>query len=76
MKQDEIWTNHWQQIKNHIETYHRRPSKYRDEEKSMHSWWKQQKKLLNADKLPPERAERFKELMMLGEQYHHLNQYK
>lgn len=42
----------------------------------MRSWWKHNKKLMNAGELKPERVEMFKQLLELGEKYKHVNQYQ
>lgn len=57
-------------------TNHRRPSKFVDEERGMRNWWKHQQKLLNAGELKPERIELFDQLLALGEEYKHKNQYQ
>lgn len=59
-----------------IETNHRNPSKHRIEEHNMLNWVKQQRKLLNAGTLKPERVERFMELLEMIEQYKRKNQYE
>ncbi len=41
----------------------------------MRSWWKHNKKLMNAGGLKPERVEMFKQLLELGEKYKRVNQY-
>ena len=42
----------------------------------MRSWWKHNKKLMNAGELNPERLEMFKQLLDLGDKYRHVNQYQ
>ena len=42
----------------------------------MLNWVKQQRKLLNAGTLKPERVERFMELLALMEEYKRVNQWK
>ena len=76
MTQDEQWTTHWQGVLDFMQQNRRKPSKHRPEERDMHNWWKRQKKLLNADKMPPERLERFRQLMSLGKEFRHVNQYQ
>ncbi|MBQ7062390.1 MAG: helicase associated domain-containing protein [Bacteroidales bacterium] len=75
MTHDESWQYQYEEIIEFMETNHRRPSKHYEEEREMHTWWKHQKKLLNAGKLPEKRIERFNHLLALGEQYRHVNQY-
>lgn len=76
MTQDDIWTAHWQEIMDFMAANRRRPSKHRIEELHMHNWWKQQKKLLNAGFLSADRKERFGQLLALGAEHRHLNQYQ
>ena len=42
----------------------------------MRSWWKHNKKLMNAGELKEVRVEIFKQLLELGERYKHVNQYQ
>ena len=58
-----------------MEANKRRPSKFVDEERGMRNWWKHQQKLLNAGELKLERVKLFKELLIIGEKYKHVNQY-
>ena len=58
-----------------IESNHRNPSRHRIEEHDMLNWWKQQRKLVNAGALKPERMEAFKRLMELVEECKRKNQY-
>ncbi len=75
MTQDELWITKWQEIVDFIKTNHRNPSKYIAEERNMRSWFKYNKKLLNAGKLKAERLEKFEELLRLGEENRHINQF-
>ena len=75
MTQDERWHLRFDDVKKFIEENHRNPSKHRIEEHDMLNWVKQQRKLMNAGKLKPERVERFKELICLWEENKHVNQY-
>ena len=76
MTQDEKWMLKYNEVVDFIETNHRNPSKHRIEEHNMLNWVKQQRKLLNAGILRPERVERFKELLALMERYKRINQYQ
>ena len=76
MTQDERWNIRYNEVKTFIETYHRNPSKYVDEERGLRNWVKQQKKLLNAGALEGQRLMMFNELLWLGEQYRRKNQYE
>ena len=75
MTQDERWLAKYNEIKAFMAKNHRRPSKFIDEERGLRNWWKHQQKLLNAGALKPERVEKFKELLEVGEKYKHVNQY-
>lgn len=76
MTQDELWTTHWQEVMDFMRQNRRKPSKHRPEERDMHNWWKQQKKLFNAGAMPADRLDRFRQMLALGEEYRHVNQYQ
>lgn len=76
MTQDERWMANWQEVMTFMESNHRRPSKFIDTERGLRNWWKHQQKLLNAGELKAERLEKFNQLLALGEQYKHKNQYE
>ena len=76
MTQDEAWINRWQEIVDFIAENHRKPSKYFPEERDMRNWWKHNKKLMNSGGLKPNRLALFKQLLELGEENKHVNQYQ
>ena len=76
MTQDEKWIAKYKEVIDFIETNHRNPSKYRIEEHDMLNWLKANRKVLNAEKMKPERVEKFKELLALTEQHRRKNQYE
>lgn len=77
MNQDEKWNKKWKEVMDFITTNKRNPSKYIDEERGMYvNWLRHNRKLYNAGELKPERADKFKELLSLSEQYKHKNQYE
>ena len=76
MTQDERWNVRCQEVKSFIEKNHRNPSKHRIEEHDMLNWVKQQRKLVNAGALKPERVEKFRKLLEMTEQYRRKNQYQ
>ena len=76
MTQDERWEIRYKEVKGFIGENHRNPSKHRVEEHDMLNWVKQQRKLLNAGALKPERVEAFKRLLELVEQYKRVNQFQ
>ena len=59
-----------------IENNKRNPSKHRIEEHNMLNWVKQQRKLVNAGALKPDRIEQFKELLAKMEEMKRVNQYQ
>ena len=75
MTQDELWHARWQEAVDFLETNRRKPSKFIPEERNLRSWWKHNKKLMNAGELKPERVEMFKQLLEFGEKYRRKNQY-
>ena len=76
MTQDETWLVRYNEVKSFIETNHRNPSKYYDEEKLMVHFLKRGRKLMNAGELQAPRLGMFKELLELSELYKRKNQYE
>lgn len=76
MTQDEKWISSNNEVKEFIESSHRNPSKHFVENRNLLSWVKQQRKLMNAGTLKPERVETFKKLMELWEENKRVNQYQ
>ena len=76
MTQDQLWLTKWQETIDFLETNQRKPSKFVPEERNMRSWWKHNKKLLNAGELKLERVALFSQLLEIGEKYRHVNQYQ
>ena len=66
----------YEEVASFIETNHRNPSKHRVEEHQMLNWVKQQRKLMNAGALKPERVETFRKLLRLIEECKRVNQYQ
>ena len=58
-----------------LEENHRNPSKHRIEEHDMLNWLKANRKMMNAGKMKEDRAEKFRKLLELTEQYRRKNQY-
>ena len=75
MDQETRWLTRYKEVKKFIELEHRNPSKYVDAERGLRNWVKQQKKLMNAGVLDGQRLKLFNELLALGENYKHVNQY-
>ena len=76
MDQETRWLTRYNEVKAFIEREHRNPSKHRIEEHDMLNWVKQQRKLVNAGKMKPERVEAFKKLSALMEENKRVNQYQ
>ena len=76
LTQEERWQRQYDVVMNFIEENHRRPSKYKPEEKLMVHWLRRTTKLYNRGELPPERIERFEKLMEIVERYRRKNQYE
>ena len=76
MTQDERWLARYNEVKSFIETNHRNPSKYYNEERLMVHFMKRGRKLMNARELAEPRLGIFKELLELSERYRRKNQYE
>ena len=76
MTQDERWKIRYEEVKAFIESNKRNPSKYAPEERLMVHFLKRGRKMLNAGELAEPRFSMFKELLMLCEEYKHVNQYE
>lgn len=76
MTQEEKWISKYIEVNTFIKENHRNPSKHRIEEHNMLSWVKQQRKLMNAGTLKPERIEPFNRLMELWEENKRVNQWR
>lgn len=76
MTQDEKWLLRYNEVREYIETNHRNPSRHFVENRNLLSWIKQQRKLMNAGTLKPERIEPFKRLLEIIEENKRVNQYK
>lgn len=66
----------YKEVVRFIETNHRNPSKYVGAERELVNWMKQQRKLMNAGDMKPERIKLFEKLLVLVEENKHVNQYK
>ena len=76
MDQETRWQIRYNEVKSFIETKHRNPSKYADEERNMVTFVKHCRKQMNQGLLKPERIEAFKKLLDLMELYKRKNQYQ
>ena len=76
MTQDERWMKNYYAVMEYMETNKRNPSKYDITVRSMYTWIKHQRKVMNAGKLKEDRVELFNELLDLAEEYRRVNQYQ
>ena len=76
MTQDERWLVRYNEVMGFLEENHRNPSKHRIEEHDMLNWLKANRKVMNAEKMKPERVEKFRKLLEMTEQYKRKNQYE
>ena len=76
MTQDERWKARYQEVMEFIQSHHRNPSKYRDEEKLLVHFLKRGRKLMNAGELKEPRLGMFKELLELTNIYKRVNQWQ
>ncbi len=77
MTQDEKWLSKYNEVMTFIETNKRDPSKHDDTERGLYcNWIRHNRKLLKTGLLKEDRVELFKQLMKLGENYKHVNQYQ
>lgn len=75
MTQEERWMTRYEEVVSFIEANHRNPSKYVGPERELVNWTKQQRKLMNAGELKPERVVLFEKLLALMEENKHVNQW-
>ncbi len=76
MTQEEKWLARFKEVKEFIKRNKRNPSKHRIEEHDMLNWVKANRKVMNAGKMKPERAEAFKKLLEMMEECKRKNQYE
>ena len=76
MTQDERWMKNYYAVMEYMETNQRNPSKYDITVRSLYTWIKHQRKVMNAGKLKEDRVELFIELLDLAEEYKRINQYQ
>ena len=76
MTQEERWILKYNEVMAFIKTNKRNPSRHRIEEHNMLNWLKACRKMINAEKMKPERVKKFEELQELMEEYKRVNQYQ
>ena len=75
MTQDEKWKMMYREYEKFIKDNDRCPSKHHLEERKMHTWWKHNRKVMNAGTMKPARLKEFKKLLALAESHRHINQF-
>ena len=75
MDQETRWLTKYNEVKEFIEREHRNPSKFIPEERGLRNWVRHQQKLVNKGELKSNRIDKFNELLRLGENFKHVNQY-
>ena len=76
MTHEERWITSYEEVMLFIKENGRNLSKYNLEERRLYTWVKHQRKVMNKGEMRPERVERFRELLELGERYRRKNQYE
>ncbi len=76
MTQDEKWIKNYHAVMEYMESNKRNPSKYDITVRSLYTWIKHQRKVMNAGKLQGERLDLFNKLLDLAEEYRRVNQYE
>lgn len=75
MTQDEKWIAKYNEIMAFMAENHRRPSKYKPEERNAWNWLRHTRKQMNSGELKQERVELFENVLDLCERYKRVNQY-
>ena len=75
MTQDEKWIARYNEVVTFIETNKRRPSKYNPEERNAWNWLRHTQKQYNNGMLKEERIVKFRNLLLIAEQFRHVDQY-
>lgn len=70
------WEDMWQTYMDFLDANHRRPSKYRDEERRLVNWLKHTRKLRNEGRLRDDRREPLDRLLREAGRYRRINQYR
>ena len=77
MTHDERWLERYIEVKEFIESNHRKPSRHCPEERFKYcNWLKHNKKLINAGGMKEDRVALFEKLLEMGERYRRKNQYE
>lgn len=76
MTQDEKWLKNYHAVMEYMEANKRNPSKYDITVRSLYTWIRHQRKVMNAGKMQGERLDLFNELLEMTEQFKRKNQYE
>ena len=76
MTQDEKRIAKYNEIMAFMAENHRRPSKYKPEERNVWNWLRHTQKQMNSGELKPERVVMFEEVLALCGEYRRVNQYQ
>lgn len=76
MTQDEAWITKYNEVVEFVVKNKRNPSKYDAAERGLYvNWIRHNRKLLNSGEMKANRKTKFQELIVLMEEYRHVNQY-
>ena len=76
MTQEEKWIKNYHAVMEYMESNKRNPSKYDITVRSLYTWIKHQRKVMNAGGMKPERVKLFLKFQELAEKFRHVNQYQ
>ena len=75
MNNDERWNQNYEQMMVYMKQWGHRPSKYQLEDHQLLNWLKYNRKALRQGRMPEQRVERFRELLVMAERVRRINQY-
>ena len=75
MKRETAWKKNYEALRAFVSDNHRGPTRHHIEEMHMLNWLKYNRKMLNKEKLPPERKELILRLKALISSFNRVNQY-
>ena len=76
MTQGEKWQAKYNEIMAFMAENHRRPSKYKPEERNVWNWLRHAQKQMNSGELKPERVVMFEEVLALCGEYRRVNHHQ
>ena len=75
MTQNEHWNKNYEEVVEFMRTNHRNLSKYKEEERTLFTWVKHNRKVMNKGEMKEPRLSKFRELLELSKEYKRKNQY-